>query len=248
MKEIKKALMCTLLVTAMFHGYSQDKAKMEKEFVVVGSVTVNGKTIEGYIKKKLPYVYDEAEFPGYWKYQEEIKFIDKETFDNTEKIKGKMYVKYTPKTCDSYKYEDLTFVSYKYADLSAIGTASIPHQLFLMQVKKYDNVEFLFHYQQIPVIGTPEEFRAAVIENSENPTLIYMLKGGKSPKAVPFLNVKKELAECPTILKNLEDGKYAGSRSSDKNFDLLGVRYYSNEIHFDRNMNVLEDYIKEGCR
>ena len=119
MKKIKLILFLALTLVST-GAHSQLSEKIKKEKVVVGLIIKDGKEIQGYIKSTGTAYTRGKFFPAPWQFQSDIKFISKDVFEQTEKIKNKLFENYGPKEIDGYRYDTLVYESVKYSDLSEI--------------------------------------------------------------------------------------------------------------------------------
>ena len=197
----------------------QIEEKMEKESVVRGAIFRNGQEIEGYIKKKgiVREHTTNEEFPAPWDFQKDIRFIPKDVFENTQKLKNNMFKKYGAKNISGYRYEDMIFESVKYADMTAVGVNMIAKWMFLHSVIN-DKVSIFYHYNSPPSVfigSLVQEYLNCAKEN-----VVYRKgKDGKVKLVAEGLfgfNIEKELGDCPYVKeKNANDG-YKGDRLSSR--------------------------------
>jgi hypothetical protein len=246
--KLKVIIASALIMCVSSVAFAQYEEKMQEEGVVHGTVTVNGETIEGYIKKD-EVTFAEKTHIAYYSLQKSIKFIDKSTFENTEKIKRKMYTTYTPKNCQGFTYESEVFDVRRYADNSAVGFNMIPRNMFMRQIKVNGPVTFYLHYNTPSIVYTGEgAYEAEMTEIFKNPHLAYFRDGMEKPEMIDHLT-KKDFADCPRIQQKMENKEYEKSRTKEDNEALYGIAEYHNISLFDeRNLNVLEDFIKNGCQ
>lgn len=232
---MKHLFLLLLVASFSLSAVGQIEEKMKKENVVTGVLIKNGKEIEGYIKKKTKVYTNEKWFDAPWTFQNGIKFIEKDVFENTEKIKNKNYVSYSPKDCDGYRYDNdsLIFDAVKYADMSAVGTGMIPKLMFLRKVAD-GKISLYFHYATPPnVVTGGESIEQYYIECNEPKTVYRKGTDGKL-KLVTHLNIEKELADCPSVVEKHKNGEY----------NLIGEE----NTKFNRFLNNSSDGIRENLR
>jgi hypothetical protein len=215
---MKKIVITTALLFGLFgvlHGQIEEKMKNEK--VVQGSiVNKNGEEIEGYIKAKGDVFSSNAKkyFPAPWEYQDDIKFISKDVFENTEQLKGKMYKKYGPKDILAYRYEDMYFEAVKYADMSSVGLNMFAKWMFLRKVID-GKMEVFYHYVNPPsVISAKESFETYYVTCAEE-HVVY--RKGKDVKlklidGVAGINIHKNWEDCPYVKEKYDQNEYSGSK------------------------------------
>ncbi|MBY0245088.1 MAG: hypothetical protein K2Q03_06525 [Sphingobacteriaceae bacterium] len=196
----------SLLLIISLSGYSQLEEKIKNENVVAGTITKEGKEIQGYFKKTgIVYLNDKI-FLAPWKFQSTVEFIEKDVFENTEKIKNKLFKEYSAKELESYKYETLYYESVKYADMSAVGLGMIPKKMFMRKIK--DGKITLFHFfSSPPEVLINESIEPYYIE-SGTPQLVYRKDLNGKLKLVNNLDIEKELADCPYVTEKQKNGEY----------------------------------------
>jgi len=245
--------LCLMMVLGYVSANAQIEEKMRKENVVQGTVIVNGQTIEGYIRRMTTELDGETiEAP--WDFQETIKFIEKDVFDNAEKIKRKMYHDYNAKTCEGYTYDNgrYTYVAYKYSDNSAIGFNMIAKRMFLRQLTD-GKIKFYLHYETpapVYVGNNASEMRDEDLRRILNEKhLVYYKEGNEKPRLVEHLNVSKEFSDCPKIIEKADNKEYYKDRSAEENLRLIGLEevYPTVMIFMNRNLNIIEDYNNGIC-
>jgi hypothetical protein len=198
-------------------AYGQLEEKMMRENVERGSIILKGKEVEGYIKKKGTGYIDSERLSAPWQFQDDIRFISKEVFENKEKIKNRDFNKYSPKDIDGYKYngDSLTFVSNKYSDMSAVGTGMIPKWKFMREVLDGE-ISIYHHYQSPPSVGSTTGLRAMYVEYAENPEIVYQKGEDEKMKLVNGMNVEKELADCEEVVKKFQNQEYEVLENSNE--------------------------------
>lgn len=255
---MKKVFLLAIAALVSVNSFAQYEAKMEQQNVIKGSVIVNGEKIDGYIKKKPTVEVNGEKVPAMYLLQEDILFIEKNTFETIDKIKGKNIVKYSPKDCDGFYYGDYCFETRKFCiDPTAMGTNAIPKKIFLHVLKQYDKVTFYAFYDNTGNTSPDENGLAKldpekVAEHIKNPAIAYYLTGADRAKNVCQLNAKKELADCPAILEKVANKMYKVDRTADDNYKLFGIATSTNSEILaigddNRNLNILEDYINGIC-
>lgn len=204
--------------------FSQDKEKMEEEYVLPITLIKDGKEIEGYVSAG--YTED-----GYllrpWYLQEELRFIDKDVFDNTEKIRRRHYDKIKPKDADGFRIDSLVFVSMRYG--GGLGTDLIPRKIFIKQISE-DYISLFEYYETPDALDNAAKYR-------KNPVLIYRRGKDGKLKTVASLLIKRQLKDCPEVIKKYENGEYNVDKERGKFF---------NHIKNDEQirLNALMDYNK----
>ncbi len=240
---MKRLIICSLLVLSISTlAFSQIEEKMKEEGVVVGTIFKNGGEIEGYIKKTGLAYEDNEWYPAPWQFQDGIKFIPKDVFENNEKIKGKFYEKYDAKDCDGFKYDTLIYESVKYADMSAVGMNMLPKRMFMRKV--LDDKISIFHYFDTPpsvVVGS-DKFAPFYIECAKVNLVYRVGKDGKL-KLVNNLNIEKELSDCPMVVEKQSRGEYKelGEEGESSGLNkLVNNSLFREEVR----MMAIEDYNK----
>jgi len=193
---MKKLLLLVFATILCFNAYSQLEEKMKKYDVIEGSVTKDGKTIQGYIKK----------IDNPWRYQLEIKFIEKNKFEKTEKIRNKHFTKYKPRRCDGYTYGGtLKYVSAKYADIakSELSLSMLPKWVFIQKIM--DGRISFYYYFSIP--KNIEDIKA-------EPFLLCKKEGNKTAKLVLTLSVKKMMKDCSKVAEKFAQDNYKAEEYS----------------------------------
>jgi len=243
---MKKIILITLIIAAFYNSAKcQLDEKIRYEGVIVGSVIIKGKEIEGYIKRKgTTYSFvDEKRIPAPWEFQGDIKFIHKDVFENKDKIKNKDYNKYGAKDIDGYKYngDSLVFESLKYADMSAVGAAMLPKFKFMRVISK-DKISLYHHHQTPPSIGESSEMDRLAKEYAI-PELVYKVGDSGKPRLVNNLNVEKELSDCPEVVQKHKDNKY-GIGNEDENGEKSGISNFANKVLLRESvrLEVIQDY------
>jgi hypothetical protein len=190
---------------------AQMEEKMEKEGVVRGSIVKDGQEIEGYIKiKGVAYSTDNVAYPAPWDFQTAIRFIPKDVFENTEKIKSNLYKKYGPKDISEYHYGNMVFEAAKYGDMSAVGPDMIPKWMFLQRLIN-GKISVFVHFAPTRLVSNKGAYETRAQE-----TALY--RKGKDGKVkvldAPLigLNMNKYWEDCPYVKEKHESGAYTGTR------------------------------------
>ena len=246
---MKKIFFIIALILSIFtFSFGQIEKKMKDENVVAGSIIKDGKEIVGYIKRMDYEYFGGKKYPSPWSFQSEIKFIPKDIFENTKKIKNKLYKKYTPKDCDGYKYDTLIYESVKYADLTAVGTNMIPKKIFMRKV--VDNKISIFHYFKTPpsVMVSQGDNNSIDKTLTDCATIQYVYRIGKDGKLklVEDLNIEKELADCPMVVQKQQKGEY---KVIGKEGSSSGLNKFINNIAYrvDVRLMAIADY-NQNCK
>ena len=224
----------------------QIEEKMEKENVVKGSIFKDGKEIEGYIKKQgiVFGIKDNTVFPAPWHFQSDLKFIPKDVFENTPKLKGNMYKKYGPKDISGYRYEDMEFEAVKYSDMSAVGLSMIPKLIFLRRIVN-DKISIFYHYGSPGgVIFGDEE--AEVYRENGIPNIVYRKGKDGKVKLVETINMNKDWEDCPYVKEKQENGEYDTEILPDKAGKLGGLlnkaQQAQDEVRVQKRLEAIADY------
>jgi hypothetical protein len=213
---MKKVLFIIVLLFGFFCiAQGQIEEKMEKEGVVRGAILdKNGEEIEGYIKiKGKVYGMDTKQYyPAPWEYQDNIKFIHKDVFENTPEIKSKLYKKYGAKDIRAYQYEDMYFEAIKYADLSAVGLNMIPQWTFLRRIID-GKISVFYHYNNPPSVVVGETFESHYIECAKEHVVCRKNKEGKLKliDGIAGLRINKDWEDCPFVKEKYDNKEYLGS-------------------------------------
>lgn len=211
---MKRVTFCLLLTVGLStSAFCQMEEKMKLEYVVPGAIIQDGKEIPGYIKKMgtataSTDVKNTVVYPAPWQYQSTFKFIPKEVFENTNKIKPKMYVKYTPKDCSGYKYDTLVFESVKYSDMSSVGVNMFPTKMFMRKLSD-DKISLFLFFESPPAVGIygPGEYEKILVDCAKEKVVYRIGKEGKL-KEVGVLNIEKEMSDCPMVVEKQAKGEY----------------------------------------
>jgi hypothetical protein len=246
--EPMKILLLSVFITLTFSpftAYSQLTEKIEKEKVVPGYIIKNGKEIRGYIKETGTAYTRGKFFPAPWQFQSDIKFIPRDVFETTEKITNKLFEKYGPKEIEGYKYESMVYESVNYTPFSDIGLSDIPRMIFL---RKINNEKItLYHLFDSPpnVVSGPEGFEPVYLECAV-PSLVYLKEKGGNVKKVIFLNIEKELADCPFVTEKQKKGEY---KVMGKEEEASGLNKLINNTMYREKVRLMaiEDYNK-NCK
>jgi hypothetical protein len=214
---MKKVLFTTVVlfgICSMAHG--QIEEKIQKEHVVQGAiVNKNGEEIAGYIKIKEP-VYGEVTkkpYPAPWSYQDNIRFISKDVFENTPEIKSKQYKKYSAKDISGYWYEGAYFEAVKYADMSAVGLNMFPKWMFLRRIVD-GKISVFYHYDDPPTVLQGETFESYYDKCAEGHAVYRKGRDGKLKliEGVAGLKISKDWEDCPPVKEKFDGDVYSGSR------------------------------------
>lgn len=167
--------------------------------------------------------------------------MDASTFENTAKLKLKHYEKLDAKDIEGYRYADtLVYESVRYADMSAVGTGMIAKRKFMRKI--HDNKISLFlHFQSPPPVGEVSELERIAAECRANPELVFRLGKDGKLKLLTSLNVSKDLADCPTVVRKFENNEYKAvgdETSASKANKLLNKVVFREEVR----LLVVEDY------
>lgn len=207
-------------VSTAYTSEAQQSEKMNYESVVAGAIIKDGKEIPGYIGMMgtTSVGTETTRYPAPWEFQSKIRFIEKQKFDQAEKIKNKDYEKLEPGDIDGYRYygrDTLIYESVKYADMSAVGMNMLAKKMFMRKV--LDGKITLFHHFQTPLmIGEVSSIRNDVIEYA-NPNVVYRQNADGKLKLLNSLNVKKELTDCPVVVAKYENNEYKVVGNEDNN-------------------------------
>jgi hypothetical protein len=237
----KTVFTLVVLVFATITSYAQLEEKIKRENVTPGTIIKDGKEIEGFFRSIHQVHSTSKAFPSPWRFQEEVSFITKEDFTNIPKLKGKNYKKYTAKELEGYRYDTLTFESVKYADMSAVGMGMVAKKMFLRKVHS-GKISMYHHHATPPNVTTgPGGFDSHYIECGK-PNLVYRIGENGKLSLVNSLNIKKELADCPTVVEKHEKGLY--KVTSDQEKETGKAEKFLNSIAFRDEVRLLaiEDY------
>jgi len=213
---MKKVFFITVLLFGFFSiATSQVEEKMKEEKVVRGSIFFkDGKEIEGYIKAKgkVHGLTINQSYPAPWEFQEDIKFISKDEFENAPKIKGNMYKKYGTKDISGYHYEDMYFEAVKYADMFAIGLNMIPKWMFLRRVID-GKISVFYHYDSPPSVTVGETIESFYIKCAKENVVWRKGANGKLKllEGLVGLNIGKDFDDCPYVKEKFTNKEYSGS-------------------------------------
>jgi hypothetical protein len=233
-----------LLVCLSALTFSQIEEKMKSEGVVSGVVYKDGNEIQGYIRKTGTAWANGKSFDAPWEFQDGIKFIPKDVFETTEKIKGKMYESIEPKDYSGFRYEGQIYESVKYADMSAVGMGMMGKQMFMRRISE-DKIT-IFHYFSLPpsVVGS-EGFEPYYTECG-TPQVVYRIGKDGKLKLVNDMNIEKELADCPMVVEKQQKGEYkvlGQDGESSGGGKLLNNALFREQVR----MLAIEDYNK-NCK
>ncbi|NME69243.1 hypothetical protein [Flammeovirga aprica] len=205
-------------------------AQENNQKFIDGSITVNGKVIEGYLWKK------NGNAP--WDFQKEVRFITYDGFKKLTKVKFKYFNKYGPKDCEGYTYEGTYYEAVKYADMSAAGAGMIAKRMFMKQhsLGKITLYEFFQVPPSITTGNTPPP--------SKTGTMVYRKGKEGKLKAVKDIVIKKEFADCPLVLENYEKGDYNFFEEDDSGLIKALSKTAANPVEV--RMLAIADY-NENC-
>jgi hypothetical protein len=199
--------------------------RIKKERVVKGIIVKDGKETEGYIKKVTETRSDDGvRYNAFDNFQDAITFIPKDIFENTEKLKANMFVKYKPEDIDGYIYiyengDVLVYESVKYSDTSGgLGLKMIPKKTFLRLESKGKMSIYVYFIAPPPVLSDAKYH----YEAAEVPNIVYRLatETDASPKALEYLIVEKDLSDCPQVVEKYKNGEYnvVGKKGTESKF------------------------------
>jgi len=243
-----KILTLSVFITLTFSPiavYSQLTEKIEKEKVVPGYIIMDGKKIQGYIKETGKAYTHGKFYPAPWQFQSDIKFIPRDVFENTEKITNKLFEKYGPKEIEGYKYESMVYESVNYTQFSDIGLSDIPRMIFLRKIN--DEKITLYHLFDSPPHATsgPAGFEPLYLKCAV-PDIVYLKEKGGNVKKVIFLNIEKELADCPVVTEKQKKGEYKVIGNEEKASGLN--KLINNTMYREKIcLMAIEDYNK-NCK
>ncbi|MDR0559776.1 MAG: hypothetical protein LBG92_06370 [Prevotellaceae bacterium] len=191
----------------------QIEDKMKNEGVVKGFIIKDGVETEGYIKAKGIIYSREQYYSAPWQFQDDIRFIPKDVFENTPKIKSKLYKKYAPKDIDAYRYEDMLFESVKYADMSSVNINMFSQRMFMRRIID-GKISVFYHYVSPPVVLVGEPIEPYYVSCAKEQVVYRKDKDGKLKlmDTVSGINLDKELDNCQYIREKRENGGYSGNQ------------------------------------
>ena len=244
-----KTLLFCLLFGLSAAAFCQLEEKIKKEGVVEGAILIEGKEVPGYIRKTGTTVglapEDKTVYPAPWQFQSSIQFILKEVFENTEKIRNKLYRRYDAKDCEGYRYDTMLFESVKYSDMSAVGMNMIPKKMFMRKISS-DKISLFFYFDSPPAILSGNYER--VYEECAEPALVYRVRKDGKLKRVNDLNIEKELQDCPMVAEKQSKGEYKALDTQGKKIPLgkfLGSKLINNTtFRTDVRLLAIDDYNK----
>ena len=212
----KNVFMTVVLLSIFCYANAQIEEKMEKEGVQKCTIFKDGQEIEGYMTKK---GFESGAFigqnaPAPWQFQGDIKFIPKDVFENTEKIKGNMYKKYSAKDISGYSYEGNYYEAVKYADMTGVSLSMFPKWMFMKRV--IDGPISAFFYYDSPgpiVIGKDENDIKDIYRDCAQEMIVYRKGKDGKLKAITRgitggVNIDKDLEDCPLVKAKLENKEY----------------------------------------
>lgn len=208
MKSLRIQFVFAALVLNYFTGFSQTEGQMRDHHVTTGVVIRDGREIPGYIKIQGTAFLGDSLRAAPWEFQKSIRFMQKDIFERSEKIRNRDFVKYGPDDIDGYRYhgDSLVFESVKYADMSAVGTGMIPKRIFMRKVSS-GRISIFHHFHSPPPVGEVSELRRSYLESTV-PEYVYRIGEDGKLKLISGLNVRKELADCPLVVEKFEKGEY----------------------------------------
>ena len=217
--------------------FGQLEEKISKENVVPGKILKDGKESEGYIKMTGKI----GDYSAPWQFQDGIKFIPKDVFEKAEKIKANLYEKYGPEDCDGYVFDTLVFESVKFSNMTTVGLGMLGQKMFMQLISK-DKISFYHFFNSPPKIVTGgDTFENYYLECAQ-PNLVYRIGKDGKLKIIEYLNIEKELADCPSVIEKHKNGDYASPGSQEKKG--LGQFFGKlNEVDIIR-IRAAEDYNK----
>ncbi len=239
---MKRLLSIFLAANFAILAFGQIEEKMQKEGVVTGVIIKKGVEIPGYIRKEAKISQNGRIYGTPWSYQGGIKFIPKEVFETTEKIKNKNYESYSPKDLEGFRYDNdsLVYETVKYSDASSLGVGTIPKLIFMRKLAD-GKISLYAHFSEPPkvMVGTPEDFEQEYI-NCNTPHFVYRKGADGKLKLVSLMNIEKELADCPYVVEKHANGEYniVGKKNTKFNRFLNS----SDDLREDIRLTVIEDY------
>lgn len=215
------------------NAFCQLKEKMQKQNVVAGYIIKDGKQTHGYIRRMGTESLGTENYPAPWQFQGDIRFIPKNIFEITAKIKNKLFVSYSAKDIDGYVYDTMVFESVKYSDMSSVGVSMIAKKMFMHRISD-GKIKLFQHFQSPPIIFNGQDY----IECAK-PNPIYQVGADGKLKPVSLLNVSKELADCPQVVQRFKNNEYStlGTENDQGNKFLSNV-VFRNEVR----LMVIDDY------
>lgn len=231
-----------LFLSMMLHG--QIEEKIIKERVVPGKILKDGKELDGYIKRTGSLAGDSKNYAAPWLFQDDVKFIPKDIFEKTEKIKGSLYEKYGPDDCEGYSYDTLTFESVKFSNMTNVGFGMLGQKLF-MQVISRDKIS-MYHFFNSPpkVITGADTWEKYYLECAE-PNLVYRIGKDGKLKIIEHLNIEKELADCPSVVEKHKNQGYQDENLKGRK-GLFAAMGKLNDLDMVR-VRAIEDY-NQSCK
>ncbi len=207
---MKRSLFILLFVFPALFVYSQYDFKMEQYDVQPGFIIKNGKKIDGYIKIKKNIV----DFSGQphnapWFAQYKIFFVPKNIFENKEKLSQNDFILYKPTDINAYKYGNDFYLSVKLISMGDLNVVPLANKYKFLKLIE-DGIFQVFEYY--PYLEPPASIQA--IKNCNIPEYFYR-KGNGKIKYLNSLNVKKEMDDCPSLVKRFKKGAYGYSQPNE---------------------------------
>lgn len=239
----KTVIFLLAVVGVSVSSYAQLKEKIREQKVVSGAIYKNGAEIEGYIQAIGTISYNGKDYPAPWQFQSSVKFIPKEIFENTEKIKNSAYILYDAGSCDGYRYDTTYYESVKNGKFSSDGISGTAKKIFLKRI--LESKVSLFHYFKTPPNASPyqaNEYEIA-LENCAIVNVVYRKGNEGVLKLVRDLIIEKDLSDCPIVVEGYAAGKY---RSVSVGGNASGITRLLNRTMFREQvrMMAIEDYNK----
>jgi hypothetical protein len=117
--------------------------------------------------------------------------------------------------------------------------------IFIRKIKE-GKIALYYHFSSPPhIVSGPEGFEPAYIE-CNRPNLVYQKDKDGTVKLIKFLNIEKELADCPYVTEKQSRGEYGvvGKDGEASGFNKL----YSNIAYREKvRLKAIEDY-NNNCK
>ncbi len=238
---MKRSLFIQLILLVVpYLAFGQLEAKMAKQDVVPGAIYRGGEKIDGYIKMTGTTWTADKTFSAPWQFQGPIRFIPKDLFETSEKIKGKMYEYCKPGDIDAYEYGGNYYESVKYADMSAVGTNMLPQKMFMLRVLE-DKVSLYQFFNSPPTVITGEKSVEEYFTECAEPQWVYRVGPDGKLKLVSDMNIEKELADCPMVAEKQSNGEYKVLGKEGQNSG--GNKFVNNTLfRVEVRLMAIEDY------
>ncbi|MEP7195993.1 MAG: hypothetical protein ABI851_05695 [Saprospiraceae bacterium] len=165
-------------------------------------------TSDGQSKKGIIRVYANESSP--WLFQSKIRFMEDSKWLTLSKTpKNKEFEKYGPEDIKAYMLSDLgvNYMSKPFSDMSSISL-KMASTLYFMKVIESGKLS-IYHYYDAPpnvYVGSTEDYRAMKEEAMNNYVLLQQNDG--KLKNITDVDIKKLIADCPSVLADYESGKY----------------------------------------